>query len=363
MMTLFSLKRMFVMEENQEGIVTAFMLLTDIGLGVTETVLGVYVAIVLYRFFRKKLAGMALIAGLLVTPQVSEAISQDTDPTILRAELTVSSDAWVTVPAGHFMSGLNHHDINIPYDFDIMVTEVTNSQYVKYLNTAMAQNLLTVKDGVVIGPYKGDKFHGGRHEIEIAAGDYPYYDLSGQRARILYKDSEFTVKKGYEVFPVNYVSWMGANAYALFNKSRLPVKLEWEKAARGADGRNFPFIHEPTPQQANYYHSKDPFDKMNGVLPVGFFNGKTHGGFKTIDSPGPYGAYDQAGNVAEWTGDVVAGTDQRYMYGGSQMDYDFDLRSYTENISRPAYMSFQTGFRCVRDLNGPPPAIDAGAHH
>ena len=51
------------------------------------------------------------------------------------------------------------------------------------------------------------------------------------------------------------------------------------------------------------------------------------------------------------------------MYGGSQMDYDFDLRPHTENISRPAYMSFQTGFRCVRDLNGLPPKIDAGDHH
>ncbi len=364
MMTLFSLKRMFVLEENQEGIVTAFMLLTDVGLGVTETILGVYVAIVLYRFFSKKLAGMALIAGLLLTtPQVSEAISQDTDPASLQAELTVSSDAWVTVPAGHFLSSLNHHDINIPYDFDIMVTEVTNTQYAEYLNSAMAQKLITVNDGVVIGHYVGDTFIGGRHEIEIATGDYPYYDLNGQRVRITYTNGEFAVKKGYEMYPATYVSWFGANAYALFNKYRLPFKLEWEKAARGTDGRSFPFIHEPEPQRANYYHSKDPFDKMNGVLPVGFYNGKTHGGFTTIDSPGPYGTYDQAGNVAEWTGDIVAGTDQRYIYGGSQMDYDFDLRPHTENISRPAYMSFQTGFRCVRDLDGPPPKIDAGDHH
>jgi len=364
MMTLFSLKRMFVTEENQEGIVSIFMLLTDIGLGVTEMVLGVFVAIILYRFFTKKFAGMAIIAGLLLmTPQVSEAISADVDPASLKAELTISSDAWVTVPAGRFLSSLNHHDITIPYDFDIMVTEVTNTQYVQYLNTAIAQSLVSVKDGIVMGHYKGDKFHGGRHEMKIEAGDYPYYDLTGQRARILYNDGGFAVKAGFESYPVNYVSWMGANAYAEFYNYRLPLKLEWEKAARGTDGRSFPFIHEPTPQRANYYHSKDPFDKMNAVLPVGFYNGKTHGGFETIDSPGPYGTYDQAGNVAEWTGDVVPGTDQRYMYGGSQMDYDFDLRPHTENISRPAYMSFQTGFRCLRDLNGLPPKIDTGHYH
>ena len=363
MMTLFSLKRLWVQEENQEGLVTAMMLLTDVGLGITETILGLYMVIVLYRFFGKKLVGMALIASLLLMPQVSEAVSKDTDPAALQAELTVSSDAWVTVPAGHFLSSLNHHNINIPYDFDIMVTEVTNGQYADYLNAAIAQKLITVEDGVVMGHYKGDDFHGGRHEIEITAGDYPYYNLNGQRARITHANGEFAIKKGYEVYPVNYVSWFGANAYALLNKYRIPFKLEWEKAARGTDGRSFPFIHEPEPHRANYYHSKDPFDKMNGVLPVGFYNGKTHDDFETIDSPGPYGTYDQAGNVAEWTGDIVAGTDQRFMYGGSQMDYDFDLRSHTENISRPAYMSFQTGFRCVRDLDGPPPPIDSGITH
>lgn len=323
MMTLFSLKRLWVLEENQEGLVTAFMILTDIGLGVTETALGIYMLIVLYRFFGKKLAGMAMIAGLLLIPQNSEAISKDTDPTTLQAELTVSPDAWVTVPRGRFLSGLNHHDIDIPYDFEIMLTEVSNTQYSVYLNAAMAQNRISVKDGVVMGHYKGDEFHHGRHEVEIPAGEYPYYNLNGQRVRIIYMNGAFAVKKGYEAYPATYVSWMGANAYALFNKYRLPFKLEWEKAARGPDGRSFPFVHEPTPQRANYYHSKDPFDKMNGVLPLGFYNGKTHGGFKTIDSPGPYGTYDQAGNVAEWTGDIVAGTDQRYIYGGSHMDYDF----------------------------------------
>ncbi|MCK5071767.1 MAG: SUMF1/EgtB/PvdO family nonheme iron enzyme [Desulfocapsa sp.] len=368
MMTLFSLKRMFVMEENQEGWVTTFMILTDIGLGVTETILGVFVFLVLVKFFGKKLGGMAVIAGLVMLPQISEAVSKDTDPSTLNAELTISSDAWVTVPGGHFLASLNHHDINIPYDFDIMVTEVTNAQYVEYLNSAFSQKLVTVKDNTVMGHYVGDKFHGGRHEMKVFEGDYPYYDLNGQRARISFSNGEFTVKKGYEVYPATYVSWFGANAYALFHKSRLPLKLEWEKAARGTDGRSFPFTftdghHEPTKQMANYYHSKDPFDKMNATLPVGFYNGKTHGGFVTIDSPGPYGTYDQAGNVAEWTGDIVAGTDQRFIYGGSQMDYDFDLRVYTENISRPAYMSFAAGFRCVRDLNGPPPAIDTGGHH
>ncbi len=363
MMTLFSLKRLWVTEENQESLVNLYMLLTDIGLGLTELVLGIYMVIVLIRFFGKKLVGMAMLAGLMVIPNISEAAYPDVDPGSLKAELTVDSSSWVTVPAGHFLSGLNHHDINIQYDFDIMVTEVTTTQYAAYLNGAFEKKLIYIKDNVVMGSYHGDEFNKGRHEERINKGDYKYYNLKGQRARISFKDGQFVVKKGFESYPVTYVSWMGAYAYAKFNNYRLPLQLEWEKAARGTDGRAFPFIHEPSPQRANYHHSKDPFDKLNGVLPVGFYNGKTHGGFKTIDSPSPYGAYDMAGNVAEWTGDIIKGTHLRLIYGGSQMDYDFDLRPYTENSSVPEYTSFQVGFRCVRDLNGPPPKIETHGHH
>ena len=84
----------------------------------------------------------------------------------------------------------------------------------------------------------------------------------------------------------------------------------------------FPFVVDPTPERANYYHSGDPFDKANGTTPVGFYNGKTHGDFKTIDSPGPYGCYDIAGNAAEWIGDILKGSHLRLIYGGSMMQYE-----------------------------------------
>ncbi len=364
MMTLFSLKRLWVAEENQEGMVRIYMLLTDVGLGVTETILGVYMVIVLVRFFGKKLSGMAMVALLVLLPQTGKAaVSVDTDPSILRAELTVDPESWVNVPAGHFLSGLNDHDVTIPYDFEVMVTEVTNTQYAAFLNDALVRKLVKVKDGLVMGYYHGDTFNQGRHEVRLDPGEYKLYHLDGQRARIVYQDNRFSVVKGYELYPVTYVSWIGAYTYAASHGYRLPLKLEWEKAARGTDGRSFTFVHEPTPQRANYYHSKDPFDDQNGVLPVGFYNGKIHGGFKTIDSPGPYGTYDMGGNVAEWTGDIIPTSHQRLIYGGSQMDYDFDLRVYTENSSVPEYMTFQVGFRCVRDLNGPPPPIEGGSGH
>jgi formylglycine-generating enzyme required for sulfatase activity len=124
---------------------------------------------------------------------------------------------------------------------------------------------------------------------------------------------------------VTYVTWYGANAYANYYGYRLPTVFEWEKAARGQDGRAYPFIHEPTSERANYHHSHDPFDKANGTTPVGFYNGEKQGDFQTFNSPSPYGCYDMAGNVAEWLGNILHGSHLRLFYGGSMMSYALDV--------------------------------------
>ncbi len=272
----------------------------------------------------------------------------DLDPLSLSMDLTVNPVLWATVPAGEFISTLNEHKVVIDYNYEIMVTEVTYAQYAKYLNAALTAKKIKVKEGDVYGHYHGDTFNNGRHEKPINKGSYKYYSLKGQKSRIKLKNGKFFVQNGYDLFPAAYVTWFGAYAYAKFYGWKLPSKLEWEKAARGTDGRSYPFVEEPSPERANYYHSSDPFDAANGTTPVGFYNGRKHGNFQTIDSPGPYGCYDMAGNVAEWISNVVKGTHQRYIYGGSMMEYDYNLRSYTENFSRPHYASFQVGFRCVR---------------
>jgi len=276
--------------------------------------------------------------------------AHDIDPLSIDFNPTVGPENWVKVTAGQFISGLNEKVKKIDYDFEIMATEVTFEQYAGFLNEALAAGKIEIKDGDVFGFYAGDEFHNGRHEIPIKAGSYKYYSLKGIKSRIVFGNGRFGVKNGYGDFPAAYVSWMGARAYTRFYGYRLPSSLEWEKAARGTDGRSFPFGEEPTPQRANYYHSKDPFDVANGTTPVGFYNGGMHGGFKTEDSPSPYGCYDMAGNVAEWMEDIHHGSHLRLIYGGSMMDYDYNLRSFTENSAMPDYTSFQVGFRCVRDI-------------
>ena len=149
---------------------------------------------------------------------------------------------------------------------------------------------------------------------------------------------------GREDHPVVLVSHADALAYAAWLSEqtgeswRLPTRLEWEKAARGTDGRWFPWGMAWDPTKANT-HDLGPFD----TTPVGAYP----------DGASPYGLLDPAGNVFEWTADPAPGSGARFMVkgGGSWDEQGCGICRPAAAHSRPAGLRhILIGFRLVHEF-------------
>lgn len=267
----------------------------------------------------------------------------------------VDPEAWALVPAGEFLQGQFGKVVNLDHDYEMMVTPVTVAQYAAYLNEALQTGTIKIVENEVVGYYPGEPFQGGRHEEEFQAGDYIHIPLDNAFLRLDYDGSGFSAMDGWENHPMTVVSWFGAQAYCEYYDWRLPTELEWEKAARGTDGRVFPWGDELERNFANYYFSRDPFENMttfgSRTSPVGFYNGSVYDGYITHDSASPYGIYDMAGNVWQWVGDDYESQHYRYMRGGSKDVYEVNLRAWARNNATPTFTSPGVGFRCARDLS------------
>ena len=265
-------------------------------------------------------AALAMTLFLIAACAPAPSIGAITPPYV---DTGVDPESWAVIPAGEFPYGQQDHMTNVDYDYEMMVTDVTNEQYARFLTEAIAAGTVSVgevdveagelvwtKEGAY-GSYPGDPFDGYKHEEEIKAGDKLYVPFE-EGLRLTESSGAFSSIPEYANHPMTMVTWFGANAYCEYYGYRLPTEIEWEKAARGTEfasgyGMPFPWGEHIERNNANYYSSSDLFEKMYGKLgnttPVGFFNGQTYEGYETLDSASPYGLYDMAGNVWQWTGD------------------------------------------------------------
>jgi len=156
--------------------------------------------------------------------------------------------------------------------------------------------------------------------------------------------------------PVIGVSGREADAYCRWAGKRLPTEAEWEKAARGTDGRIFPWGSQP----AGWLRSN--------IAHPGSKRGLKYPPLANVDrydrGVSPYGAYQMAGNVAEWVADWFdpeyyrsatssnptgpSSGDQRVFRGGSWNEDPEVARSAGRGALAPDHLSYLIGFRCAR---------------
>ncbi|MBI1987258.1 MAG: SUMF1/EgtB/PvdO family nonheme iron enzyme [Nitrospinae bacterium] len=179
----------------------------------------------------------------------------------------------VYIPEGEFIMGSDHDDKDLKTYHDIWGYEVRPRK--------------EGKEEVKIGPAKKVSLKGFYIDAhEVANAQYKkFVDATGYRLPTQWEDSG-TYPEGEDNYPVYNVSWNDANAYARWAGKRLPTEEEWEKAARGKDDRLYPWGNEKIKEAVKTWDSMRGYAQETG---------------KNKYDRSPYGVYDMAGNLMEWT--------------------------------------------------------------
>ncbi|WKZ23538.1 MAG: formylglycine-generating enzyme family protein [Candidatus Brocadiaceae baterium WH-1] len=161
-----------------------------------------------------------------------------------------------------------------------------------------------------------------------------FIEATGAKRPLFWNDEQFNKP----LQPVVGVSWNDAVAYAKWACKRLPTETEWEKAARGIDGREYPWGNTP-PDNTKAVYNMDPY--TGAPSPVG----------DRRKGASPYGCLDMAGNVWEWCSDWYEEGKFRVVRGGSWINHHYILKSAYRSCSYPEGRDNNVGFRCAKDAD------------
>lgn len=267
-----------------------------------------------------------MMRGILLVLTVVQMLA---DLSGARAAQPGARDEMVEIPTGAFIMGSNDgppderqvHQIVLSA-FYIDRFPATNAQFAEFLDAIGTHNA------------RGERL----------------FDDDDPDARIHRVGDRWAADKGYERHPVVEMTWAGARDYCAWRGKRLPTEAEWEKAARGTDGRRYPWGNSPPDRKRAQYGTG-----YNQTAPVtGFPAGAS-----------PYGVQDLAGNAWEWVSsayrpypydakdgreDLAAGPVRGTRGGGHDSPAEeITTTQRGRNLSRnPASGHHNIGFRCAK---------------
>ncbi len=275
----------------------------------------------------KRFWSAALLCGMVLA-HAGGVFAAESRGNILTVKMPDSgSSDMIFVPAGEFLLGST--DKNIDWVMETFFSESREW----YLDEMPSQKIYM------------DAFYIDRFEVTVA--EYQkFIQQTNRKKPKFFNDKRFN----HPQHPVVGVQWQDANDYCKWTGKRLPNEGEWEKAARGEDGRMYPWGDRPDPTKANVMGKKDSY---RYTAPVGSFpEGKS-----------PYGAHDMGGNVWEWVSGwylpFPGNTHKNDMYGqtykvikGGSWNSNNDLaRSAVRGKVLPEQELHYVGFRCAKSAS------------
>ncbi len=286
-----------------------------------------------------------------VMPTLEESVALEPIDTLISE---VDGMELVYVPASNFLMGLSDDELEYglnlcgPVCNQIQSLQSAYPQHEVYLDAYWIDR--TEVTNVMFATFLNSTRERREDEPAWLATNYSHIE---------YSDGTWQPLNGYEDHPVEGVSWYGAQAYCEWAERRLPTEAEWEKAARGDDGRLFPWGDRFDQNAANLY-DKDICDTSSCdgykyTSPVGSFP----------LGASPYGALDMAGNVEEWVwdrynekyyavspaqnphGPSSSFSDIRVLRGGSSASSLLYSMTATRMMLSPSFTGRGLGFRCA----------------